>query len=261
MEYKLIHIVRKRLKVLLLPAILGVVLLVSVSFADKQHSQQICQQVEINIEDQDDYQFISEKDIMNIITDNRLKQVVGQPVTNLNIRDIEKKLEHNSFIKDAQVFMDIHGQMKVKLHQRVPVLRVINPLMQQYYIDVDGKRMPLSMEYAAYVPMATPSYFEVEGNRDSLMKVVDSSLFVVANYLKSDPFALSVTGQIVIEPDNEFTIIPRLGDFKIMLGDTSDLADKFLRLKSFYRTTLPQVGWNKYKMINLKYKNQIVANT
>jgi cell division protein FtsQ len=110
------------------------------------------------------------------------------------------------------------------------------------------------------VQVSTATNFKLVQNLDSVIHALDSSLFVFAQFLDSNKFAGALTGQININPGNELTIVPRLGNFKIDLGTVENLDDKFLRLESFYRTTLPQAGWNKYSKISLKYKNQIVAN-
>jgi hypothetical protein len=34
---------------------------------------------------------------------------------------------------------------------------------------------------------------------------------------------------------------------------------KFKNLKIFYKQALPKVGWDKYKLINIKYINQVVG--
>jgi cell division protein FtsQ len=50
-----------------------------------------------------------------------------------------------------------------------------------------------------------------------------------------------------------------VGNHKIILGDCSDLEQKFKKLFAFYKDGLNKIGWNTYKTINLKYKNQVVC--
>jgi cell division protein FtsQ len=54
-------------------------------------------------------------------------------------------------------------------------------------------------------------------------------------------------------------LIPRLGQHRILLGDTTDLRDKLDRMRTFYLQGLNNTGWDKYELINLKYKNQVVC--
>jgi len=54
-------------------------------------------------------------------------------------------------------------------------------------------------------------------------------------------------------------LIPRVGNYEIQFGKMTDLETKFLKLNSFYEQALSKTDWNKYKTINLKYKDQIVC--
>jgi cell division protein FtsQ len=44
-----------------------------------------------------------------------------------------------------------------------------------------------------------------------------------------------------------------------VIGDTNNIPEKFEKLTDFYVDGLNHVGWNKYQIIDLKYKNQIVC--
>lgn len=240
--------------------LLAGILLGMASFADRQHKSLICARVNVNILDQKDYQFISRRSVLASLAARGADDLMGRQVDNINLRYVEGRVQQNSFVKDVTAWFNMKGELNIDLHQRVPVVRVANPLGETYYLDLDGKRMPLSDEYTALVPMATADYNYTPYKKDSVFHAMDSSLHVLAMYMQRDSFAMALSGQILVQPENQFVLIPRLGNFQIYLGDVSDLDDKFLRLKSFYRATLPQVGWDTYKTISLKYRNQIIAN-
>ena len=44
-----------------------------------------------------------------------------------------------------------------------------------------------------------------------------------------------------------------------MIGDAEDLDKKLYKLRLFYAEGLNKTGWNEYKVINLKYANQVVC--
>jgi cell division protein FtsQ len=244
----------------ILPAALLLVLIILASFADSQQGDQRCQKVKINILDGDKTRFLTDTTITGIITKNGTDEVIGKKASNINLDKIESRLAKNSFVKSVDAHLDMSGDLIIRLEQRKPLIRVFTPMLQQYYLDEEGKHMPLSDKYTAFVPVATPNYTTLPEKKDSVFRAMDSSLFVLAEYLQTDSFARALTGQILIEQDNEFTLIPRLGNFTIFIGNVADLNDKMKRLKSFYRISLPQAGWDRYSRINLKYKNQIIAN-
>jgi cell division protein FtsQ len=50
-----------------------------------------------------------------------------------------------------------------------------------------------------------------------------------------------------------------VGNNRILLGNADSLESKFHNLLVFYKKALPQVGWDTYKGINIKYANQVVG--
>ena len=62
-----------------------------------------------------------------------------------------------------------------------------------------------------------------------------------------------------MHPDQEVELVPRVGNHRIMLGTLEGFEEKLAHLKLFYEQAIPKMGWEKYSMINLKYKNQIVC--
>lgn len=248
----------KRISKNFLPVFSILVVLVLLAFAGSSHDKQRCTKVTINIKDREFYQFISKKDVLNIITNREKDPLERRKLSSIELRAIESKLVNSSFVKEAQAYFNIKGELTVELTQRVPVLRVLNSQNENYYLDTEGKRMPLSNHFTAKVPLATAEYLLQEN--DSIKDVLNKKLYYLASYLSGDKYAKALSGQIIFDESHEFTVIPRLGNFEIFLGDTSDLSNKFVRLKSFYKSSLPQDGWNAYNRINLKYKNQIIVN-
>ena len=65
--------------------------------------------------------------------------------------------------------------------------------------------------------------------------------------------------QIDITPQRLFEMIPKIGNQLIVFGDATDVDAKLQKLKLFYKEVVVKAGWNKYSVINVQYKNQVVA--
>jgi len=65
--------------------------------------------------------------------------------------------------------------------------------------------------------------------------------------------------QLYINKKSEFELIPKIGNHTILFGDIKEMKDKFEKLIAFYKQGISKSGWNKYKTINLKFKNQVVC--
>jgi cell division protein FtsQ len=91
--------------------------------------------------------------------------------------------------------------------------------------------------------------------KNSILK----DIYYLVNHVSGDDFWSAQIDQIYVDGNNEIDLIPRVGNHKIRLGTVENLEGKLRNLETFYDDVLPVVGWNKYSLINLEYKDQIVC--
>jgi cell division protein FtsQ len=252
-------------------SVLIVGLLVSMGFVNKQQNSLPCTKLDVKVDQDGDLYFLSVPDIKQLIYD-RGDSIVGQPKSTVNIPEIEHALNSHADIAKAEVYVTINGEVKVEVKQRRPLIRVINMDGDSYYLDDEGKLMPLSDKYTAKVLIANGVIQEPYAKRykysiadiakDSLMKATSmlDELYAMAKYINADEFWRSQVQQIYINSDKDMEIVPMVGDQKIIFGDTTSMDEKFKKLLTFYQQGLNTTGWwDKYSTINLKFKNQIVC--
>ncbi|MBK9017302.1 MAG: hypothetical protein IPM82_26405 [Saprospiraceae bacterium] len=82
---------------------------------------------------------------------------------------VERALEENLFVKNAEVLLTANSNIKINIEQRVPILRVVDKLGVQYYLDKEGAKVPLSRHFTARtlvatgnIPPHTPEFFDEE---------------------------------------------------------------------------------------------------
>ena len=81
----------------------------------------------------------------------------------------------------------------------------------------------------------------------------------INDFIRKDSLWDAQIAQLYVNKDHEIELIPRVGNHRILLGDADSLTAKFRNLRAFYKKALPQVGWDTYKLINIKYANQVVG--
>ena len=57
----------------------------------------------------------------------------------------------------------------------------------------------------------------------------------------------------------EVELTPRSGRFTILFGRLDDIGGKFDKLLRFYRSGLSSIGWDEYRTIDVRYRNQVVC--
>ena len=217
-------------------------------FSGTDQNNLSCEEVEIVITDSIEKYFLKEKDIVAYLNKANLYPL-NKKGNEINTQNIENALLKNDIIETAEVIQTISGKIKIVISQKMPILRVFSA-GGSYYVDKSGNVMPSALGQAIYVPVAS-------GNIEKSFAV--SELYKFALFLQKEDFWNDQIEQIYVKSVNDIEIIPRVGDHKIILGSLDNYENKLKHLRLFYEQVIPKTGWEKYSVINLKYKNQIVC--
>ncbi|MEI7803211.1 MAG: hypothetical protein WCI97_11225 [Bacteroidota bacterium] len=238
---------------------IGLVFLI-VSVAAINHQQNIpCTDYRIHINTENGIYFLDENDVNQIIKDNNYASRRGTASGEIDYNRLEKIIENNPFAEKSEIVLSPTGDVDVYVQQRLPILRIINKNGVGFYIDKQGKKLPLSDKFTARVTVATGNIVDSGLNEDFSDSTLTNKLFQLASFINSDSLLSALTEQIFITDENEFELVPKIGNHIILLGDINDLQEKTEKLRSFYRDGLNHVGWQQYSLVNLKFKNQVYA--
>ncbi len=247
------------------PLAAALVLLVVLGFVTRHQNQMPCKGVEIRISSSAGMYFLDRDDVYHQLV-NAADSVEGRPMISIDTRHIEDAIASMPEVKKADVFKTIDGQLRVHVDLRVPVARVLHPNGTSFYIDEDGEMMPLSPRYMARVLLVNGHIKQGAINTYTEFPVADEwenqrrELFELASFIRSDFFWSAQIQQVYVDENIEYVLIPRVGNHEIHFGDLSDVETKFTSLKALYEQVLSKSDWNQYRLINLKYKNQIVCS-
>ncbi|NLZ95160.1 MAG: hypothetical protein GX921_04955 [Bacteroidales bacterium] len=224
--------------------------LVFAAFYFKDNTQEkVCENFKVLVKDSIDKQFIQTKDIEQLLKKAELHPV-GKPLAEINTMEMEEAISTNKLVKTVEVYTTHNGSIVARIYQRNPVMRIISHQDGSYYIDSERERMPTSLNYTVYLPLAT-GYITEEFAKKELYD------FVI--YISDNPSWDAWIEQIVIDRSDKVQIVPRAGDFRVTLGSLDDYKGKLDKLKLFIDKGLSTVGWNRYSEINLEYDSQVVC--
>ena len=233
----------------------AVVLLVAA--VNKKDSKK-CKGIEINISGVSTNFFIDKNDVQKIITAYVGANAIGKPIRDFNLVGMETALKKDVWIQQAEMFFDNNEILQVSVEEREPVARVFTPGGNTFYIDSSNMMLPLSEKFSARVPVFTnfPSETIVLLKADSNLL---NDIKKISIQIQADSFLMAMIDQVDITAQRSFEMIPKLGNQVIVFGDGSDITEKFKKLQLFYKKVIMKMGWNRYSLINLQYKNQVVA--
>lgn len=260
-----------RIVVIVIWILLGCGMLFLLGFSYIEHDTLECKTYHININYGNADTLVTKTDIYDIVkqTGNLLK---GQKVGFINAEKVESSIKRQAYVAKANVYTTIDGVVNIDVIQRQPILRVFNRRGESFYLDGLGNLLPLNPDFSARVMVANgniPEPFSrtIDYLADSI-QVKDSiqynsvmnNLYNLSNFIMQDPFLKALIDEIYVDKNGEMELIPKIAGQVILFGDVENMEDKFNRLRIFYKQGLNVTGWNRYNVINIKYKNQVVCS-
>lgn len=239
---------KKALVIIGICIVAGYLIFAAFYFQDKSKDGE-CLNFEVVVNNNENGQFINPIEISKMVTEKGLNPK-GKQLSEINTNKIEELIKTNQLIKKAEVFVTNDNSVRVVIYERKPILRVISNDGRNYYIDDGGNVMPLSRHSTAYLPIASGAIKE---------ELARGDLYKFALFLHNNEFWNAQIEQIVVESNQEITLIPRVGDQRIVLGKLANYEEKLDRLMAFYLKGQNENGWNKYSVLNLKYDKQVVG--
>lgn len=229
---------------------------VIMGFVSGESKKVICNYIDVILSDSLNNKFITREDIRSIMESTGI-QLQGYPMAEINSRNLEKELEQNSYIRNAEVSKDISGKLTVIIEQRIPLVRIMPEGKEGYYLDTEGVALPLSERFTPLIILASGNvpYPGNDGKEVERLKEIHQ----FTTYLAKHEFWKDQIVQIYVNRKGEYELIPRVGAHHILLGSMDQWDRKLRNLELLYRQGFSKYGWNTYGTINLKYTNQVIC--
>lgn len=225
----------------------GVYFILSLYSFTGKRQEIVCKEVKTTLIDSDEIQLIDPDDIESYLKRKNIYPV-GKKLKEISTEYIENALQENPLIKSAECYITPTGITRIRIQQCCPKFRVIG--IGNYYIDTDRKKINPSTDYTAYVPIVS-GYVTTE--------MATGELFDFITFLEKNSFWNAQIEQIHVRQDKKIELITRVGDSVILLGALDDYESKLDKLRKLYLKGFNEIGWNRYKTIDLQYKGQIVC--
>lgn len=239
-------------------------MIIAPSFISERIISENCKKVEIIIKDSLTNGFVTSGKIFSLVH-NENQAILGKSVSEIDIQKIEADLRSIRELNSVEVYKTIDGVLHVDADQRDPMVRILTSYGNSYYIDDSGEIIPHKSSY-------TPRVIVVSGNIEVPDNIISSgninamdedsdlrSIINLVTALNSSELWSSQVEQVWITEKGNVELVPRVGNQIIKFGKSRDFEQRLRNLEAFYENTIDEVGWNKYREINLMYDGQIVC--
>lgn len=235
------------------------------SYFEKRYSSRLCRSIVVTIADTLDYQFVSANQIVDLIN-SRSDSILGRPVNEISIEKIEDRILSLHELREAEIYIDIEGNLNIYIDQRNPILRVIPNQGGDYFLDDEGVIFKKNTIYSPRLHVAggdiSISRKMLEGVSifdTTIHQTVLRDLSELVTFINGDEFWSAQIDQMYVDDKNCIEMISRLGDHTIKLGTIENFEEKMRNLGALYEQVMPIVGWNRYSVIDLGYKDQVIC--
>lgn len=164
----------------------------------------------------------------------------------LDLNRIESLLDTNPFVRNANVYVSVNGEVGVDVLQKTPLARV--QTNESFYIDEVGKMMPTSPNFSVRVPLVTGKVDKK--NLNDVYKVIKS--------ISKDMFFKKEVEGLIVE-GNKYTLLLREFDFLVDFGTSENTEIKLNNFKAFYKKAMKDKTLKKYKRVNLQITSQVIC--
>lgn len=237
--------------------LVGCGMIVLLAAANRKPQQHICKSITVSIRGDGEQFFIDKGDILKSLTTSAKGTLLNKPVANINLTQLEKSLEMGLWIRDAELYFDSRDVLHVLVWEREPIARVFTTVGSSFYIDSAGKRMPLLKKVSVRVPVITGFSAAKKLNvKDSLLL---GDLTRLVQYMTANTFWNAQIAQIDVLPTGTLELLPVIGNHTVRFGTTENFEEKLKHLFLFYKQVSSKAGFDKYAVLDVQFKNQVVA--
>jgi cell division protein FtsQ len=230
-----------------------------IAFTERRQGSASIKDITIKMKNAHENHFLDEDDIVSLM-ELKKDNLKGASLDRVNMKEVEKKIRRDPFVKDAQLYSDLKGNLVVSAELRRPIARIVRNDGPDGYISEDGMIMPVSDQFTSRVILVSGAYVKQMLGQNNLSSTESGlQIMELINTIREDEFWDAQIAQLDIDSKMRITIYPQVGDERIEFGKPENVEAKLKKLMIFYKEILPRMGWNKYDRVNLEYEGQIVA--
>lgn len=233
------------------------VVFLMLSLAIQMHKDASVSEIAVDIDPIADNKFlISKKEVIDLINKEVGYDTERGSLKRVDVMQLEYLIDSDPRVNNAEIYIDKHLVIHVEIEQREPIVRIMGN-NKSYYLDNEGKYIPLSKSAAIRVLVVTGSIDSFDPDYLAQSQNNHKDIFTIAKAIHQDEFLTALVEQITIDEEDGIVIIPKMGRNKIMVGSIDNIDDKLYRLKIFYKKAISKYGIDKFAELDLQYEDRV----
>lgn len=235
----------------------------AVIYSDLSYNDIKCSGIVVKLDSENERPLLGKKDINNVVTEQGTRYYVGKYLQNISLHQMEERVKRIPLVKSCEAHYDFSGKIIVSVKEYSPIARILRNTvgesnLSDQYVTQDGKFIGTSPLFTPRILVVSGAFFKK--NRKNLSDVKGKHLIELFEFINSNEFWRAQISQLEVAEDGGVVMIPTLGITRVDFGLPINIDTKFKKLALFYKKIIPNKGWNTYRWVRLKYKNQVICD-
>lgn len=210
-----------------------------------------CVSLEYIIEDENERMYLSRKELNTLLLAHDIYPV-GKAMDSLPLYRIEQTIQKHPMVRTAECYLTQDDKMKIRLTQRVPLLRV-QTLNETYFIDTDRRVMQARSTVKDQVPVVTG----VVAVRMASQQLADFARWIQQNQYWRE----RIRYVRVQSPQMMYVYLRGENQPRVVLGEISNYASKLNKLRLFIENSPKDIHRENYTELDVRFRGQVIGRT
>jgi cell division protein FtsQ len=212
-------------------------------------SDEPCASLEYEILDKKERMYVTEGELNNLLRSQNLYPV-GRALDRRQIYDIEQTITHHPMIRTAECYVTPRSEMRIRVTQRVPLLRVQVP-GDTYFIDTDRRVMQARAVVKDSVLIATGAVGP---------QIASRQLADFAQWLQDEPYWRARIRFVHVQtPQMIYLYMRQPGQPRVLLGNMNRYAQKLAKMRTFLENSAEATKDKHYIEYDLRFHGQVIG--
>ena len=212
-----------------------------------------CKSLEYIIEDRAERMYLTEGELTRVLETEGVYPV-GKALNRGSLHKIESAIRRHPMVRTAECYLTPWQVMKVRLTQRVPLLRVQTP-GDTYFVDTDRRIMPVREAVKDQVLVAKGAVG---------VQMASGPLVEFAQWLENDNYWKPRVHHVYVQnPRMVYVYLKGAGlqvsGERILLGSMHGFESKLAKCRTFFENGQEALKDKQYKEYDLRFNGQVVA--
>ncbi|MBR6304198.1 MAG: hypothetical protein IKR37_01045 [Paludibacteraceae bacterium] len=208
-----------------------------------------CAGVEYAIEDRAERLYLTENELSSLLEKQDLYPV-GRKLSAVALHRIENAILRHPMVRTAECYLTPKHIVRIRLTQRVPLLRVQTPL-DTYLIDSDRKVMQARSSVRDEVPLVT-------GNVG--VQMASGPMADFAEWLQKESYWQERIRHLYVQnPVMVYIYMRNPNQPRVVMGSMRDYERKLKKLRTFYQNIPAEVKEKNYTELDVRFRGQVIG--